>query len=120
GQQRLQHRGLAEAVAPDQYDLLAAVHDRAEVRDDGSAAVRLGDAGAFHREAAGGPVHRKLDVRSLNVGSRELGRLQPFDFLLARRDLTGAGAGAKSGNEIVELGDLLLALLVARLDLRAD
>ena len=48
-------------------------------------AVRLGDALALERHAARRPVHRELDVRALDVRARQLGRLQPLDFLAARR-----------------------------------
>ena len=71
----------------------------------------------LERDLARRPLHRELDVRALDVRARELGRLQPLDFLAARRRLAGARAGAEALDEVVELRDLLLALRVVRFDL---
>ena len=120
GQQRLQHCRLAETVSPDEDDLLAAVDDGAEAREDLQVAERLAHALRFERDAARRPVHRELDVRALDVRSRELGGLQPLDFLLARHHLARARASREARDEVLELRDFLLALLVVRLDARAD
>src|SRR5436190_1010202 len=82
-QERLEHRRLADAVAADEHDLLAAVHDGAEVGDHGVRAERLRDALALERDLARRPVHGELDVRALDVRPRQLGGLEPLDFLLA-------------------------------------
>ena len=62
-----------------------------------------------------GRVHRELDVRALDVRPRQLGRLQPLDFLAARLHLARARAGGEARDEVVQLRDLLLALRVLRL-----
>ena len=54
-------------------------------------------------------------LRALQVGELEL-----LDLLLAALHLGGARAGAEAGDEVLELGDLLLLLGVLRLDARAD
>ena len=74
----------------------------------------------FQRHLARRPLHRELDVGTLDVRSRELGCLQPLDFLAPRRRLAGARAGAEPRDELVELRDLLLALLVLGFDLGAN
>src|SRR3954468_6023978 len=93
GKQRLQHRRLAETVAADQADLLAAVHDRAEVAHYLEIAERLVDALDFGGNAPRWAVHGEFDVGALDIGPRQLGRLQPLDFFLARHHLAGARAG---------------------------
>ena len=49
-----------------------------------------------------------------------MGRLQPLDLFLARHHLAGAGAGRETLDEVLQLRDLLLALLVVGLDAGAD
>ena len=115
-EQRLQQGGLAEAVAADEHDLLAPIHDRAEVGHDRRAAVRLGDARALQGHAPRGTIHVEPDVRPLNVRPRQLGRLQPLDLLAARGDLARTGAGMEPRDEVVQLGDLLFPLLVVAFD----
>ncbi len=56
----------------------------AEARDDRHVAVRLRHALDFERHLARRALHRELDVRALDVRARQLGRLQPLDFLAAR------------------------------------
>ena len=69
---------------------------------------------------AGGPLHLEADVGAGDVGAGELGGGEALDFLLAGVDLRAARAGGEAGDEVVELGDLLLALLVLALDAGAD
>ena len=83
GEERLEERCLAQAIPPDEDDLLAAGDDGAEVRDDRGRPMRLGHAGALHREATRGAEHRELDVGALDVRAREVVGLQPLDFLPA-------------------------------------
>ncbi len=61
---------------------------------------------------AGGAEHVEADEGARDVGAGELGGGEALDLLLARVDLRGAGAGGEAGDEVVELGDLLFALLV--------
>ena len=68
------------------------------------------------RHLARRPFHAEADVRALDVGTRQLGRLQAFHFLAPRRRLAGARAGAEAGDEVVQLRDLLLALRVLGFD----
>ncbi len=51
-EQRPQERRLADAVAADEHDLLAAIDHGGEVRDDGEIAVALADASHFEHGAA--------------------------------------------------------------------
>ena len=119
-QQRLQHRRLAGAVAADEHDLLAAADDAAEIREHLVAAERLRHALELERGAARRTVHRELDVRTLNVRARQLGGLQALDFLAARLHLARTRAGGEALDEVVQLRDLLLALLVLRFEARSD
>ena len=80
----------------------------------------LVEALALERHLAGGTLGRELDVGTLNVGSRQLGRLQPLDLFAARRDLTRARAGTEPRDEVVQLRDLLLALRVVGFDRRPN
>jgi hypothetical protein len=59
-------------------------------------------------------------IRTLNVGLRQLGNLQPLDFLAPRLHLAGAGSGGEARDEFVQLRDLLFALRVLPFDLRAN
>ena len=120
GEQRLQQRGLAQAVAADQHDAFAAIDHRVEVVDDGHAVVGLGHPAAFHRQAARRPVLLEADVGPLDVRPGQLGGLQPLHFLAPRLHLARTGAGREALDEVVELRDLLLALFVLRLETRAD
>ena len=96
-QQRLQHRRLADAVAADEHDLLAAIDDGAEVRRRPRASPNAFDTPvALERDLAGRPRHRELDVRALDVRPRQLGRLQPLHFLAPRLHLARPRAGARS------------------------
>src|ERR1035437_4219714 len=70
--------------------------------------------------AARGALHFELDIRARDVAAGEIAGLQALDFLLAGSDLAGAGAGRKAGDEFVELGDFLFALLILGFDARAD
>ena len=119
-QKRLDHRRLADAVAADEHDLLTTVDDSAEAGNHRHAAMRFANALEFERHFAGRSPRREPDIRALNVGARQLRRLQPLHFLAPRRRLTGARAGAEASDEVVELGDLLLALRVVGFDLRAN
>ena len=97
-EQRLEQRRLADAVAADEHDLLAAVDDGAEVRRSTCSAAVAPCVTPLHSSAtlARRPVHLEPDVRALDVRPRQLGRLQPLDFLAARRHLARARAGARS------------------------
>src|SRR5258707_1253170 len=110
----------SKTVPADEDDFLPAIHDGAEVLDHFVVAERSADVLALHREPARRPVHRELDERTLNVRARQFVRLQAFDFLFARHHLARARAGREARDEILQLLDLLLALLVLRFDARAD
>ena len=56
----------------------------------------------------------------LDVGAGDVGGGEALDFLFAGVNLGGARSGGEAGDEVVELGDLLLALLVLALDAGAD
>src|SRR2546423_214361 len=118
--QRLQQRRFADAVAADEHDLLAAIHDGGEVRHDVQIAERFADAGRFERALAGRTIHREPNVRTLDVRTGELGRLKALDLFLARHHLARARACREPRDEILQLGNLLLALHVLRFDSRAD
>ena len=62
----------------------------------------------------------EADERARDVGAGQFGGLQPLDFLLARGDLAGAGSGGEARDELIELGDLLFALLVLRFEAGAN
>ena len=62
----------------------------------------------------------KRDEGARDVGAGEFAGGEALDFFLARVHLRGAGAGGEAGDEVVELGDLLFALLVLALDAGAD
>ncbi len=63
-----------------------------------------------------GRTWSKLDEGALDVGARQLVGLQALHFLAAAGDLAGPRAGGEAGDELVELGDLLFALRVLRLE----
>ena len=69
---------------------------------------------------AGGTHHVEADEGARDVGAREFAGGEALDFLLARVHLRAARAGGEAGDEVVELGDLLFALLVLALDAGAD
>ncbi len=60
----------------------------------------------------------ELDERACDVRSGEFGNLQALDFLAPRLHLAGPRAGGEARDEFVQLGNLLFALGVLRLDLR--
>ena len=67
---------------------------------------------------AGRPYHLEPDIRALNVGPRQIRRRQALHLLLAGVNLAGARAGRKAGDKIVQLRNLLFALLVLAFDPR--
>ncbi len=69
---------------------------------------------------AGGAFHLEGDEGARDVGAGELAGGEALDLLLARVHLRGARTGGEAGDEVVQLGDLLLALLVLALDAGAD
>src|SRR6266851_110204 len=66
------------------------------------------------------PLHLETDEWTLNIGSRQFARLQPFYFLLARHHLARARPGRKARDEFVELRDLLFTLRIIGFDSRPD
>src|ERR1700692_1619841 len=62
----------------------------------------------------------ELQVRALNVGSRQLGNLQSLYFLAPRLGLAGTGSGGETGDELVQLVNLLFALSILRFDPRPN
>src|SRR6185437_4605275 len=112
GEQGFEQRGFAQSVTAHESDLFTAHYVGFKVRDDLLIAVALADALKFEGGFAGGAILVEADVRALDVGAGKFGGLQALDFLLAARDLAGAGSGGEAGDELVELGDLLFALLV--------
>ena len=69
---------------------------------------------------AGGAELVEADVGTLDVGVGQLVGLEALDLFAAAGDLGGARAGGEAGDEVVELGDLLLALGVLLLEGGAD
>src|SRR5690606_41272848 len=114
GQQRPEQRRLADAVAPDEDDLLAALDDGREAVDDRRAVVALADVAELERHPARRPAQLAPAVGAVEVRARELGRLQPLDFLDARLHLARARARREARDELLELRDLLFALRVLR------
>src|SRR6266567_151003 len=113
GQQRLEKRGLALSVAADEDDLLATLDSSGEVVDDMLGLAILLDVGlvdAFELKdvLARGPDHVEADEGTGDVGAGQLGCSQALYFLFARVHLRAAGTGGEAGDEVVELGDLLL------------
>ena len=112
-EQRLQQRRLADAVAADEHDLLAAVDDRVEVVDDlqrcrrpsttpSNSSATLPD-GRFIVNLMNG---RWMFERARSVVCSRSTSLRR-DVHLAR-----ARAGREARDEVVQLRDLLLALRV--------
>src|SRR5208282_2610896 len=108
------------AVAAHQRNLLSSEHVRREAGNHFGFSVRLGDTFDFQNVFARGPLLLELQVRTLDVGLRQLGNLQALDFLAPRLHLAGAGSGGEAGDELVQLRNLLFALRILRFDLRAN
>ena len=87
GQQALQQRGLAGAVAAHQADLFAAQHVGGEAVDDFQIVVELRQVLELEHVLAAGPHLVELDVGALDVGARQLVGLQALHFLAAAGDL---------------------------------
>ena len=66
----------------------------------------------FQRLASGWAPLIEPDIRALYVGARQFLRLQPLHFLLTRSHLAGARTRRKARDELVQLGDLFLALRI--------
>jgi len=58
----------------------------------------------------------EADVGAGNVGAGQIVGLQALDLFASTRNLRGAGSCGKAGDEVVELGDLLVALGVLRFE----
>ena len=102
GEQRLEQRGLALAVAADEDDLVAALDGGGEVVDDVlGLAVGLGvglvDVLELEDVLAGGALHLEGDVRARDVGAGELAGGEALDFLLARVHLRDCACRRRSG-----------------------
>src|SRR6185437_9501021 len=125
GEQCFEQRGLACSVAAHQDDLFAALDGCGESVNDFETTA-IGERIAFlyvfkfQQVAAAGTLLLKADVRALDVRAREFGDGEALDFLFARGDLAGTRAAGESRDEVFELRDLLFALVVLRLDARAD
>ena len=65
-------------------------------------------------------LHFERNVRARDVGAGEVAGGEALDFLLTRVDLRRTCAGGEAGDEVVELSDLLFALLVLALNAAAD
>ncbi len=125
GEQGFEQGRFALAVAAHEDDLFAAKDGGGEVVDDvfGGAVflgVGLVDELELEDVLAGGADHVEADEGAGDVGAGELGGGEALDFFFAGVHLRGAGAGGEAGDEVVELGDFLFALLVLRLDAGAD
>jgi hypothetical protein len=106
-------------LRPTSTTFVTAVDHRVEVGHHAQIAIRLGDALALHHQVCRRPRRHELDVRALNVRPRERRRFQRSTSL--RRDCTWLErVPAKSGDEVVQLRDLLFALRVVGLDARPD
>ena len=125
GEEGFEEGGLALPVAADEDDFFSALDGGGEVVDDVlGLAVGLGvglvDVFELEDVFAGGALHLEGDEGAGDVGAGEFAGGEALDFFFARVDLRGARAGGEAGDEVVELGDLLLALLVLALDAGAD
>ena len=69
---------------------------------------------------AGRTLLLELEKRALDVRARQFRDLQALHFFAPRLHLAGAGSGGESRDEFVELRNLLFALRVLRLNLRAN
>ena len=89
--QRFQQRGFAGAVSSNQRDLLSPAHRGDEVMKhaeaSGCAIVRFRELFDFERMSSRRLRHIESDERTLNIGSRQLGRLKPLHFLFPRLNL---------------------------------
>ncbi len=117
GEQRLEHCGLALSVAADKHNLIAAQNGGGKVADDvlgGAVRLRVALVHVLELEdvLATGADHVEPEKRALDIRACELSRLQTLDFLLAGVHLRAARAGGEARDELVELCDLLVALLV--------
>ena len=110
GEEGLEQRGFAGAVAAHEADLLAAQQVGGEGVDDFVVAVELGDVLELEDVLAAGTNLVEFNVRAGDVGAGQIGGLQALDLLAAAGDLRRAGSGGEAGDELVELGDLLFAL----------
>src|SRR6267378_5058186 len=119
-EQRVHQSGLAGAVPAHQRDFFSADYTRRETGNYFGIAVRLAKTFDFKNMFARGPLLLELQVRALNIRSRQFSDLQALDFLPSGLHLTGAGSGGEAGDELVQLVDFLLALSVLRFDLRAN
>src|ERR1039458_10601440 len=119
-QETLEQGGLACAVAAHETDFFAAQDVGGEAVEDLVIAVELGDVLEFESVLAAGAELVEADIGARDVGAGQIVGLQALDLFAAAGDLGGAGSGGKAGNEVVELGDLLFALGVLRLEGGAD
>ena len=115
GEQALEQRGFAGAVAAHEADFFAAQDVGGKAIDDLQIAVKLCQMLELEDVLAAGAILVETDVRALDVGAREFVGLQALDFLAPAGDLAGARAGRKARDEFVELGDFLFALRVLRI-----
>src|SRR6185437_16803424 len=68
----------------------------------------------------GRTLHLETNERTLNIRFGQLRSLQPLDFLFPGHHLRRTGARRKTGDEFVQLGDFLFALIVAGFNARPD
>jgi hypothetical protein len=120
GEEALDQGGFAGAVAAHEADFFAAQNVARELVEDAFVSVALGEVFEFEDVLAGRADHVELDEGALDVGAGELVGLKALDFFAAAGDLRGAGAGGKTSDEVVELGDFLFALGDLRLEGGAD
>ena len=127
GQQGVEERGLADAVAAQESDLLAALHHGREALDDLLTAALAGlvrvvallDTLELQGVAAPRLGLVELDEGALDVAACQVAGLEAFHFLAAAVHLAAAGARGEALDELVQLVDLLFALGVVGLDTAA-
>ena len=116
--QDLEQGGLRELVAAHEGDLVVVSQDEGDVVQHLHAVDGLGDALYGQHLVADLAVRTEIDVRIFAAGGTQLLQLDFFQGLFPGGRLAGLGSvGGETGDEFLQLLDLLLLLLVGLLHL---
>src|SRR5258706_15455688 len=99
----MEQRGLARTVAPDESDLLSAIHLRGDAAQYVILTIGFVKPIDLQHMLARRPLLLELDKGALNVGPRQLRSLKALHFLAPRLHLAGTRARREARDEIVQL-----------------